>query len=164
MTTSLPLEQLVPAVPVVVGGLLAIAGGLASQLVVHRLAERRELAKLRRDRIESLVRALYAHTRWLSERSSKMMFRNEDHDEPWPLDEARLIQELYFPQLAAETHAVHEACIPMVKFINEQRIKHMKDRDTFIKEYNSEPFDAAYKSYIAAVSTLTRKCRVLLTR
>jgi hypothetical protein len=162
MATSLPLEQLVSAIPVVVGGLLAIAGGLASQLVVHKLAERRELTKLRRDRVESLIRALYAQTRWIAERSTKMMFRNEDHDEPWPLDEARLIQALYFPQLAAEIHAVHEACIPMVKFINEQRLNHMKDRDAFIKEYNSESFDTAYKSYIAAVSVLTSKCRALL--
>lgn len=163
MTTSLPLDSLASAIPVVVGGFLAIAGGLASQLVVHRLAERRELAKLRRDRIESLVRAVYAQTRWLSARSSKMMFRNEDHDEPWPLDEARLIQALYFPQLATETHAVHDACVPMVKFINEQRIKHMRDRDTFIKEYDSAPFDAAYKAYVAAVSALTKKCRTLLS-
>ena len=91
------------------------------------------------------------------------MFRHEDHDEPWPLDKARLIQTVYFLQLASETYAVQKACIPMVKFINEQRIKHVKDRDAFIKEYNAEPFDAAYKSSIAAVGALIKKCRALLS-
>lgn len=85
------LNPILAAIPVVVGGVLAIAGGLASQLVIHRLAEGRQKAKLRRDRIESLVKAVYAQSRWISERSSKMIFRNEDHDEPWPLDEARMI-------------------------------------------------------------------------
>ena len=156
------LNPILAAIPVVVGGVLAIAGGLASQLVIHRLAEGRQKAKLRRDRIESLVKAVYAQSRWISERSSKMIFRNEDHDEPWPLDEARMIQDIYFPELAKEVHEIHAACIPMAKFINEQRIKHMKDRDTFIKEYDPTAFNAAYTQYLVAVSALTKRCRVIL--
>ena len=50
----------------------------------------------------------------------------------------------------------------MAKFINEQRIKHMKDRDTFIKEYDPTAFNAAYTQYLVAVSALTKRCRVIL--
>ena len=163
MADQSSINPLVTALPVVVGGVLAIAGGLFSQLFIHRLAERREIAKLRRERIEALMRAVVAQSRWLSERSTKMMFRNEDHDEPWPLDEAQMLQELYFPELSLELHAVHVACIPLAKFIGEQRIVHMRDRDAFIKKYDPTSFNEAYKQYLAAVGTLTKRCRAIVS-
>lgn len=163
MADPATFNPILTAVPVIVGGALAIAGGLASQFAIHRLAERREVAKLRRERIESLVKAVYAQTRWISELSRKMVFRNEDHDEPWPLDDAMMIQDLYFPELKAEVHAVLIACLPMTKFIGEQRVKHMRDRDTFIREYDPTVFDEAYKKYLLAVSALTERCRALLS-
>ena len=157
------IGPLISALPVVVGGVLAIAGGLFSQLFVHRLAERREIAKLRRDRIETLMRAVVAQSRWMSEHSTKMMFRNEDHDAPWPLDEARMLQELYFPELNAEMHAVYVACIQIVEFISEQRLKHMKDKEAFVEEYDPTPFNEAYKQYVSTKATLAKRCRELIT-
>ena len=154
--------QLINAIPVIVGGILAILGGLASQFIIHRLANSRERMKTQRERIESLVKALYAHEQWVIDKKTKMIFRNEDHDDPAPLNEIRMLQALYFPNLAKEILAVQKAYAPMFEFISSQRIARMKDEKTFFSSYNSKPFDEAYKQHLQAAMVLTNKCRKLL--
>ena len=162
MTDSVVLAEIAKAVPVLVGGILAVAGGVGSQFLVHRLTDRRERIRLRRERIESLVKSVYAHGQWLEEKQTKMVFRNEDHDSPNPLDEARMLQALHFPELKNELLAVQQAHIPLLQFINDQRIKHMKDKGSFVAEWDSGPFNEGYKRYLAAVHALVQRARTLL--
>lgn len=164
MTDATITTQIASAVPVLLGGLLAIAGGLGSQLVIHWLSGSRERTKLRRERIEALVKALYAHEQWVTDKKNKMIFRNEDHDDPAPLNDLRMIQALHFPELAQEVNAVQQAYIPMLKFINEQRIARMKDEKAFIAEWDSTPFDDAYKQHLSAAKVLVEKCRGLFQK
>lgn len=155
-------QQFANAIPVVLGGVVALSGGIVSQYLLHRLAESRERSKLRRERLEGLVRALFAHEQWIKDKQNKTIFRNEDHDAPAPLDEVRMIQALHFPELAREVYVVSEAYVPMLKFINEQRIARMTDEKAFIANWNPAPFDEAYKQHLQATSALTKKCRALL--
>lgn len=164
MTDVTITSQLANAVPVLLGGLLAVVGGLGSQLVIHWLTDSRERAKLRRERLEALVKALYAHDQWVTEKRDKMIFRNEDHDDPAPMNDLRMIQALHFPELAQEVNAVQQAYIPMLKFISEQRIARMKDEHAFIAQWNSAPFDEAYKQHLVAKKALTEKCRAILQK
>jgi hypothetical protein len=156
------VPEIVKAVPVVVGGLLAIGGGVASQFLVHRLTEKREKANLRRERLEALVKAVYAHDQWLNDMRTRMVFHNEDHDSANPLDEARMLQALHFPELAAKLLAVQQAQIPLLTFINEQRLKHMKNKDTFVAEWDPKPFSEGYKNYLWTVHSLVEEARTLL--
>jgi hypothetical protein len=158
---SLSIE-LAKAVPVVVGGLLAVVGGVGGQLLTHWLTRKREKTNLRRERLEALVKAVYQYKRWVSDKSTLMIFRNEDHDVPSPLDEANMIQSLYFPELATEILAVEKAFMPILKFINEQRIQHMKSKEEFIAKYDPKPLHEAYELHLAAVNVLVKKCRSLL--
>lgn len=155
-------EELVKVIPVLLGGVLAIAGGLGSQLVVHWLSDRRDRTKIRRDHLEALVKAVYAHGQWISDMQRMLVFRNEDHDVASPLDEARMIQTLYFPSLGNELIAVQEAAIPLMTFSGEQRLKHMKDTKTFLEEWDPKPFNEGYKKYLLAVSSLVSRARDLL--
>jgi len=162
MTDSIYAPQLLNAIPVIVGGLLAIAGGLGSQFAIHHLTDSREQKKVRRERLESLVKALYAHEQWVLRKHNMLIFRNTDHDDPAPLNEVRMLQALHFPELAAEVNSVQQAYIPMLKFINEQRLDRMKDEQAFIANWNAAPFDEAYKLHLQAAKTLTDRCRSLL--
>jgi len=164
MTDATITSQLANAIPILIGGLLAIAGGLGSQLVIHWLTGSREHTKLRRERLEGLVKALYAHEQWVGDKKNKMIFRNEDHDDPAPMNDMCMIQALHFPELANEVNAVQQAYIPMLKFINEQRIAHMRDQQAFIASWDSGPFDEAYKQHLVAAKALTEKCRTLLLK
>ena len=162
MSESVVLIEIAKAIPVVVGGLLAVAGGVGSQFLVHRLTDSRDRVKLCRERLEALVKAVYAHGQWLEEKRTKMIFRNEDHDSHNPLDEARMLQSLHFPELADELIAIQQAHIPLLQFINEQRLKHMKSKESFVAEWNSAHFNDGYKRYLAAVNALVQHARALL--
>jgi hypothetical protein len=162
MTDSVLLTEVAKAMPVVLGGVLAILGGVGSQVLVHRFTDQRERAKLRREKLESLVTAVYAHGQWIEEKQRRMVFRNEDHDVASPLDDARMLQALHFPELATDLLAVQQAQIPLLKFVNEQRIKHMKSQEAFVAEWNSTPFDEAYKQYLIAINALVKRARSLV--
>jgi hypothetical protein len=163
MTDTSIYSEIAKAVPVVIGGFLAIGGGLIGHFVTHRLTTEREQSTRRRERLESLVKALYAHSQWLDDKRNSMIFRNEDHDAPSPLDEARMLQSLHFPELAEEMLAVQKAQLPMLEFISEQRIARMKDQSAWISSWSSEPYNEAYKLYLLAIQTTTQKCRKLLS-
>ncbi|HEY8888018.1 MAG TPA: hypothetical protein VIM35_06000 [Gallionella sp.] len=162
MTDPSIYDEFAKAIPVVIGGLLAVGGGFAGQFFTHRLTESREKAKLQRERLEALVKALYAHDQWLDAKRNTMIFRNEDHETPSPLDEARMLQALHFPELAQSLQAVQQAQIPMLKFIGEQRIARMKDQHAWIKEWSDAPYNEAYKLYLGAVGVVTTKCREMM--
>jgi hypothetical protein len=136
----------------VIGGLLAVVGGVAGHVLVHRLNAKREGDKLRRERLESLVKALYAHDGWLVAKYMAMVVRKETHDVASPLDEVRMLQTLHFPQLAGEVAAVEQAQLVVFQCIlQEARLK------------DPEPFNNAYASYLLTVAAVTAKCRALLT-
>ena len=144
---------------VLIGGFLAILGGVASQFIISWLAEKREITRIRRDRLESLVRAVYAHEQWISEKKNKMVFKNEDHESINPLGEARMLQALYFPELSKSLTQVISSSIPLVEFIYSKRCEHMEDREKFIENFNSEEFDMSLKIYLEAIAGLVEKCR-----
>ena len=132
---------------------------------MHYLTAKREIDKLRRERLESLVKALYAHGQWLEARRTAMVFRNEMHDVASPLDEVRMFQALYFPQLAGEVVAVQQAQLPLLEFIHKQHILRLtlKDDDAWIKALDMEPYYTAYERYFSATTAIEAKCRALLT-
>ena len=162
MTDSALVTEIAKAIPVLVGGLLAVAGGVGSQFLVHSLTDRRERFKLRRERIEALVKAVYDHGRWIEEKQTKMVFRNEDHDPPNPLDVARMLQALHFPELQQELLAIQQTHLPLLQFINKQRVEHMKSKEAFIAQWDSAPFNEGYKRYLAAVNALVQRARTLI--
>jgi len=160
----LVLEELTKQIPVIVGGLLAIAGGAGSQALVHVFTQKRENDKLLRERLEALVKSVYASAQWLDNKRLAMIFRNEDHDTPSPLDDARMIQALHFPELSGELVAVQQAHLPMLEFIHQQKLKHMQDKTKFIAEWDPAAYNEAYKGLLAATNALVLKARQLLPK
>ena len=155
-------EEIVKIIPIVVGGLLAVSGGVIGQIVTHRLTTSREKNTQLRARIESLMKALYGHSQWLHERHNVMIFQRGNHDIPSPIDEAQMLQELYFPELSTEVLAVMQAQIPMIKFIGEQKVSRMRDETAWLKSWNPAPYDEAYKTHLSAIKAATKKCREVL--
>lgn len=156
------IDELARAIPVVVGGILAVGGGLFGQYLTHRLTANRDQSNRRRDRLESLVKALYANEHWIEDKRTAMIFRNEDHDTHSPLDEARMLQTLHFPELAQEMIAVMEAQQPMLEFISKQHIDRMANKATWQKNWDTAPWMQAYKKYVLAVGVATLKCAKLM--
>lgn len=156
------LDEIIKAVPVVVGGLLALSGGVVAQMVTHRLAKSRERESLVRQKGEVLVKALYAHMQWLEEKRITLIFREEEHDTPTPLDEARMIQRLYFPELASEMAAVSQALVPILKFILDQKIERMKGKEALMKSWNAGEYGKLYGAcHVTVQAAIEKMVKVL---
>ena len=98
--------EMINLIPVALGGLLAMGGGAVAQLVTHLLAVRRERTNLMRDRLESLVQALYLHAEWIQDEVDFLFVEGAGFRRvPSPLPKAVMIQELHFPELGAQMRA-----------------------------------------------------------
>ena len=164
MADSSIYSEIAKAVPVVVGGLLAVGGGVIIQIVTYNLALKREKSNLRRERLESLVKALYGHQRWLEEKFQTVVFDNRDHNSPSPIDEARMLQTLYFPELQKQVCAVLDAQVPLLKFIGEQHVARMRDEQAWLQNYDSKPYCDAYERSLNLIVATTLMCRQLITK
>jgi hypothetical protein len=162
MCDPLITAEIAKGIPVIIGGILAVLGGVGSQVVVHHFTDKREQTKLRREKIEALVKAVCAHRQWIEEKQNRELFRGENHDVARPLHEADMLRSLYFPELTPEFLALLQAEVPLSNFIGEQKLKRMKDLKNFIDEYESAIFNEAYAKYISAESAVIKRARSLL--
>jgi hypothetical protein len=158
------VAELAKVLPVVVGAATAILASYIASHLEHRLTEKREIAKTRREKIEALVRAVYSHDQWLAEKQRLMVWQREMHYAVNPLDDARMLQALYFPELRHDLAKVWSAQVDLMEIIHEQSLKHLKNREEFLGDWHSAPFDEAYRRYIADVKTLVDRARSLLDR
>ena len=161
MDTPTIYQELVKVTPLVVGAVLAILGGVMGQFITHILTTRREKNALFRERAESLVRSLYAHSQWLDDKCNSI-FRDEGHDAPSPLAEAQMIQQLYFPELGSVIAAVMQAQIPMMQFVSDQRYKRIKDQNAWAEAWSDAPYGEMYKTHLIVRNAAIAKCRKLL--
>ncbi len=155
-------SEIAKAIPVIIGGLLAMFGGLGSQVLVHRYTHLREQTKFRREKLEGLIKAVHAHRYWITSKLDREVYKKEDFDTPSPLPEAEMLQTLYFPELAQEMANLIRAQTPILLFIIEQALAHKSDAKEFIANYKTETFKALYQKYLSEQSTLIDHAAKLL--
>jgi hypothetical protein len=142
--------EVLKLLPIVAGAVLALLGGMISQYLTHRFSTKRERKKLLREKAEALVESLYAHSDWLGEKNTNLVFRQQDHDAPSPLDRAWMIQKLYFPELKESIAGVMAAAAPMVQFDINQRLAQLKNHDQWLAAFDASPYHQMYRAYLAA--------------
>ncbi|HEY9091959.1 hypothetical protein [Parasphingorhabdus sp.] len=85
-------------VPVIVGGIIGLAGGIVGPPLAHWLNEESSNRKKRAEKLEEMLSCIYAHDHWLSVVQSIRVFGAQDTQEPAPLPKAKAIAAIYFPQ------------------------------------------------------------------
>jgi len=111
------------AIPVVIGGAIALVGALVAQWVTHHVAMEREREKLLIDKGEKLVTALYAHRGYVDELIANYASKNQLSNGRDPLPEVQTLQELYFPSLIQESDLFNDAVEHMISHMVEESIK-----------------------------------------
>jgi hypothetical protein len=167
MTDSSIYAEIAKAIPVVIGGVLAAVAGVATQFLTHHLAVSRDKGNIKRERLESFVKAMYAYRPHFHDRFFTMCVLDKMPTIPGPfsepqaaLSEARMIQDLYFPELreevlkVLESDSVFDDLVLGTKFPIEN-LEHWQ-RD------NLKTLLKALHEYEIAMTTLTEKCRKLL--
>jgi hypothetical protein len=84
--------------PVIVGGLIGLAGGFVGPWFLQKTKEAAERKKHRAEKFEELVQALYQHRFWLQTVKHIRVF-GDNRDEPLsPFARLESIAMVYFPQ------------------------------------------------------------------
>ncbi len=84
--------------PVIVGGLIGLAGGIAGPPLSHWLNEGSARRKKRAEKLEEMIGYIYAHDHWIDTLRGIRVFGAADDREPSPLSKAQAIAAIYFPQ------------------------------------------------------------------
>lgn len=145
--------------PIIVGGTLTLLGGISGQLVTQFISARRERKKFLAGKLEDVARAVSAYSAWISEKQNTLLFKDETHDSPSPLDEAVLLQRLYFPELQGEILALMQASIPLLELIGIQSVARKENFDLWLKKFDNTAYEAGYKIHLQALSAAIKKCR-----
>jgi len=111
------------AIPVIIGGAIALAGALVAQWVTHHFAIEREQEKRLIDKGEKLVTALYAHRCYMDGLIAHYASTNQLSKGLDPMPEVRTLQELYFPSLTQESDTFNDAVDHMTSHMVEESIK-----------------------------------------
>jgi hypothetical protein len=135
-----------------VGGLLTLAGGVVRQYLTHRYTRTRDEARLIREKAELLIQELYAHRQWLDAHHYTVLFQQNDHTDPSPLDRAYGIQALYFPDLRQQLDAVSTAGVPLIRFTTAQARRQAQDPHAWAAgaEQHIAEQQPIYETYIRA--------------
>lgn len=95
--------------PVVVGGALTLLGSTISPLALQWLSSRQAEGRLRRERFEEMLSAVYAHDHWVERMREAHMLGSKEDETASPLNRALLIAAIYFPDMHKELQLLDTA-------------------------------------------------------
>lgn len=89
-------------VPVIVGGVIGLAGGLLGPPLTHWLNKKTDRKKREAQKLEELIDALYEYSHWLASIQNIRVFGHEMPEKPNPISKAIAITAIHFPQFNSE--------------------------------------------------------------
>jgi hypothetical protein len=106
---------------VVVGGVIALGGGVATQLVSYRLQRQTELRKIKETKFEELVPAIYEFEHWLDQKRLREVYGEDRPETIAPWGKIFLIIAVYFAQLYPTMLKVRSAASNYEVWISQQK-------------------------------------------
>jgi len=145
---------------VVVGGLLAVLGGVVGPIVFHKHERKTSNLRLKREKLEQLVAASYRVEFWLEEKRGADLFGHEKDLGMFPISEVEMISRLYFPELREDVRQLSMVSLRYRKWITEGRMKML--RDGAVGDEHMERFDPIYEDMLLSISSLAGKSADLM--
>ena len=156
-----------PLAQTAAGGLLAIAASIVAIYWTSSLESEREYRELRRTKIEEFSKATYEHFAWLDTlhlyftgRKPEMQFDELLSDAP--VIRVKILQSLYFPEIAKETEEFLTASNHYQKWLrnNAKKMKGIdqSEKEGFLKQFHIQlkevylPLVASHNALLKSVS------------
>ncbi|WP_333838790.1 hypothetical protein [Novosphingobium sp.] len=143
--------------PVVVGGFIAVAGGLVGPPLAHYLKVRREDSQAKKLRLEKLVLNIFAHHEWVDQSCRNGV---NDMDLPDPIPDTPQMYatiRVYFPELREAAARVSENTAVMLVWALRIRQSEKLDEQGALNAQHDEK----YRLYSSAVASLLNACEDL---
>lgn len=130
---------------VVIGGLLALGGGVWSHWYQHRLSSAEERRKLKAAKIEELLAAVYEFDHWLDEKRNKEVFGEDRPDTVCPFAKLEAIAAVHFPRFLPRMRELRLEGRKYERWMISRKTKRLEKA---IGELN-DGFDDVYGNYLA---------------
>jgi hypothetical protein len=149
----------VSLLPVVVGGLLAMGGGVIGfigSVILGVMQSQREKQKRRADKFEEFVSALYEYEQWMDTQKNVRCYGENLPLGISPLAKAEAIAAIYFPSCSEKIKELERASLAYSAWMARSAMKRLDGR---ISELNTG-FDEVYQPFyrnLAAVLDEARK-------
>jgi hypothetical protein len=142
---------------VLLGGVLAITGGVVGQIIAHQYSRHRDRERTIREKAETAISITYEARDWIDEKRSFLWAMDKDHDSANPTNKVSMLVELYFPECTAQLLEVLKTASPLVDYIYEEKIKKNANKLDWIQNGADErrkKYAELYKAYGTAVAQL----------
>lgn len=131
-------------ISVIVGALLGAIPALLAPRLNHQLSQEAEKKRVRRERAEQLMAAVYENSHWLETVMNIRLFGQEGLEPPSPMAKANTIVLLYFPALKIEYLELNMLSIEYRKWILEKQ----KEKIGKGAGWSADGFNDIYQKYI----------------
>jgi hypothetical protein len=154
--------MLVFLLPVIVGGLIGVLGGLAGAGYGSRLSEHRDYKSKRREKLEALVTAAYELDVWFKREENAYFWDGPDNFEPSPLSSIQTIALLYFPELQPESDALSLAAKSYRMWLIEGRQKKLQNNPQLVPQDHLAALATVYQPFLNNRGTLLKRANATM--
>ena len=133
---------------VLIGGVIALMGGIIGQITTHQYTRHREREKLIREKAEAILLARFKHAEWIGNKR-RMLWNGKEHDEADPSDLVSALNSLYFPECGNVLGEYFMAAAVLIDFIFSEGLEYSKDVQKWLDnfEIRKTKFAELYKPY-----------------
>lgn len=143
---------------VVIGGVLAIAGGFSSGWYQHRLAATQERRRIRAAKLEELVASVFELGHWVEQQRGHELFDRPAPIGPSPISKVVAIAAIYFSENERLEDKVRRLDLETTRY----RAAVIQAAKTKLAgNFSIDAITAAYPSFSAAQTDLIEDLRVL---
>lgn len=129
--------------PVIVGGVIGIAGGVIGPGLLYWLQSKDDKKKHLAQKFEEMVAAVYGHDHWLDAQRDHRLFKGAAPDRVAPLRKVQAISTVYFPAFEPSISRFEDAARSYELWMLATARKRLDDPQASL----SEGHDEAYSSY-----------------
>jgi hypothetical protein len=155
-------SELIALLPVIVGGAIALAGGVIGAGATHFFTARRDRAAAKRERLEKLVTAVHDLNIWAKKNDNYYLFGRDEVLEQPPMATVMTVTRLYFPDLKPEATALDNAVDAYVLWLMEGAKLRLAATPPVVPAAHTTSVTAVWNPILTARSNLLLKAETLM--
>jgi hypothetical protein len=158
MSTEITLiGSLVGLLPVLVGGLIATSGAFIGAHLTNQLNQRSADKKLKREKLEQIVKSAQGAAHWLDELKNSTLFNSSTPEGISPLTDVECLAKLYFPELNKVVIGLSLAYSDLNCFIIETKKYQLANNGAFPKDFLGK-YKSIYPKLSSELNELIEEC------
>ncbi len=141
--------------PVITGGLIALAGGAIGPLMSHFLLAKKERRRERIDKFEELLSLLSQLDEWLNNERLRVVFGENRERSQTPLHRAEALCAIYFPDFRSKFSGLTKAVMLYEVWMAKAAQKRLSDDRGPLNEGFLDVYQPYRREWVETVSALT---------